>query len=262
MPRIATFTAPEKEIRPTATGTSALELAGRRINPLYQEIARNEQAKGQIAVQQYKELLWPRDILALYENREKAAKTGGFQGVRLKVAGGLDTGLSVLDKNYGKGQGHGQVSRGAGALGYALSDGGYSLSNYTDSTGSGTSTDISTETGQPVQTQDLSYLNKIQDAAGAYNGIGGTGKQESALSNAADSAAAALEGYWQQYGKTGIPTTPVDTSGNQVGYDQYGNPATDTSSSGGGFWSNLTDYVAGSSSSSDQPVASAAIPSE
>lgn len=234
MPRIATFTAPEKELRPSATGASALELAGRRINSLYQEIARNTREEGQAEAQKYKYEAWPYDIAKLYDERAARQQEAANAAVRSAGRG-----------SSGGGGGTGQVSRGAGALGRAVSDGGYGLADATNTTGSVEYANSNGTSGQ------LSYAlpKGYQDALDKYN---------AGLSTAADTAAYATEAYWQQYGLQGIPTdvTSFDTSGGLVhgnayagGMDSSGNTgaSADIPSS---WWSGLTSYM-GTGGSSD-----------
>ncbi|MGH6796564.1 MAG: hypothetical protein ACREDH_15525, partial [Methylocella sp.] len=156
---------------------------------------------------------------------------------------GNPLGLSTGEFGVGDFVGHAQVSRGAGALGRALSDGGFGLSakpgpGMVEYAG-GNGYDYPTAGGLN-DLIDYTAANKAQKAYGKYNeGIG----------NAADAAARKLQEYWSKYGQPGIPTGPVDASGNPVGIDQYGNPSARQVPqnsgyiSNGGFFSGLVDYI-------------------
>lgn len=250
MPRIPTYVAPEQELRPSQTGAAALETAGRRINPLYQSIAENERRGGQIQAQEYKELLWPRDIIKLAEDRNAHTERSG--GVRFHVAGGgsgfggdTETFSDDPTQDYATYRGHGQISRGAGALGNALADGGYGLSSGTGS-GYRSPSEETDYTGNQDYYGAYSYNpSPAQIALDKYNK-----KMDAAVQSVTDQAVATRD-YWTQYYSGKGSQYQTDQTYNQAIRDSVTNqpppipPSSDTSSSGG-FWSGLKNFISGS----------------
>ncbi len=129
MPRIAQYTAPIEKLTESTRGTAAFEQAGRRLGPLYNEAATFEKQQGADTAQEIKDQEWPFDIAKLL-----AAQNAGS---RISWHGkGIGEDTSAIGGSYiglpdNSGDPANQISRGAGALGSALSDGGYAMSTST-----------------------------------------------------------------------------------------------------------------------------------
>ena len=130
---IPEYFAPNSDINPSSTGASSWEQTGRRLAPLYNEAAQFQTREGKLAAEAEKQKMWPFDILRLYQIRAtQAAKNApGQGGFQVKGGGGNASDLSAPIEHPGDGWSPGfndlgQVSRGAAALGNAMSDGGYS----------------------------------------------------------------------------------------------------------------------------------------
>ena len=79
MPRIPEYFAPDRTLRPSDTGFSAFETAGRRIGPLYREAGQDMARIGELQRQGIEARRWPFDILAL----EQRSQGGG--GIRVRL---------------------------------------------------------------------------------------------------------------------------------------------------------------------------------
>jgi len=94
MPKIAEYTAPNEKITPSQAGFAAWETAGRRIGPLYGQIAADIKEAGTLKAQQFTDIgRWPFAILQLQKEqaaaeaaRQAAAAKGGGGGVRIARA--------------------------------------------------------------------------------------------------------------------------------------------------------------------------------
>lgn len=100
MPKIVEYTAPEKRILPSEAGYQAAEMAGRRVGPIYREIAQDIKEGGKIQAAVNEQRRWPFDILEL----EQRAQSGG--GVRI-----------IGDRNL---RAHNEINAGGAALGHML----------------------------------------------------------------------------------------------------------------------------------------------
>lgn len=119
MHRIVQYNAPTETLTESTRGTSAFEQAGRRLGPLYNEAASFQKEQGKITAQEYKDMQWPYDIVKLNDRTSK--------GVGAKVTNAADrTSRTGSAPSY---EAPRQISRGAGALGNALRDGGYTMAS-------------------------------------------------------------------------------------------------------------------------------------
>lgn len=183
MPRIAEYTAPISTLNPSERGSAAWGQAGHRISSLYGAAASNAREAGALAAAVEKQKIWPFDILELYARKAAqieaaaqaearttpaakaaAAETGGG-GVR---AGRTSGGFPVARASYGPGYGSSgtgeanearQIARGAGALGDALSDGGYGAARRTTADAE----------GGVAYTLEKGELVRVSDARKAMN---------------------------------------------------------------------------------------------
>lgn len=242
---IRQFFAPTQELRSSPAAAAAFETAARRIGPDYQAVAQNERAMGQIAADLFKQNLWPMNVAKLYEQRTRDetiaaasdAKKLASQNIRFVVRGAQTnfggptetfsedptqdfqptranpTGLSTGEEATAD-MGHLQVSRGAGALGRALRDGGYALASMTGNYPG--QQEIDPITGLPVHPRDYTAFNKAQAAARALN------EKETLLPAQQDyEHAIAMRDYnaryegYNPYSTTG-PDTPFNVSGTPV----------------------------------------------
>lgn len=181
--KIKQFFAPTQELRSSPAAAAAWETAARRIGPAYQDIARNEKAQGQIAADLFKQELWPMNIAKLYEQQSRDALTGAASDARKLASQNIGFRVRGVNDTFGgptetfsedptrdfDAAGHAQVSRGAGALGRALGDGGYALARQVPSSGYPGQQEIDAVTGLPVYSRDYTAFNKAQDAMREYN---------------------------------------------------------------------------------------------
>jgi hypothetical protein len=264
MPSIPEYTARETTFAPSPVGASAWEQAGRRIGPLYNEAATFREQQGRLAAEAQKQKMWPFDILRLYQIQATAQAKAAANAPR--------TGFKVLDKpgatgsandfdqpealNSGWTPGYndlGQVSRGAAALGNAVSDGGYGVAGPSRAKGGGVppaadpagGSDYTLYQGQFVSS---AYGQKL-DAEARANDAKELNKYGTNLSDY----------YSQYYGYQPVPEGNKDPSqgpaGNPVpnmtvpGYA----PSTATGGYGGyeaqpGFFQSLGNWITGGSS--------------
>lgn len=108
MPRIVEYTAADRRLTIPGEGVAAFETAARRIGPAYEQAARSTEDQGRLTAQEYKERLWPWDILELYNAQNKAASSRNSGGFR--TAGGNSD-------PFGQFATHGQTSRAGAAIG-------------------------------------------------------------------------------------------------------------------------------------------------
>ncbi len=146
MANIRTYDAPNFSLTESDKGGQAWSQAGRRLGPLYNEAAQFTREAGKLNADN-KAQLWPFDILELYQRHAaevaaaEAAKAaggggGGGGGGRPRRGGGGGGGGGGEGgggeggggEGGGGGSPNGQISRGAGALGDALNDGGQAMS--------------------------------------------------------------------------------------------------------------------------------------
>lgn len=95
MANIPVFTPRQRVLTPESKGQEAIEIAGRRIGPLYNQAAQDIRERGQIAAEGIKQRIWPYDMLALYD---RTAGSGG--GVSFRVVGGSGSGGSSTPRTY------------------------------------------------------------------------------------------------------------------------------------------------------------------
>lgn len=195
MPTIPEYYAPNTDLNPSATGVSAWEQAGRRIGPLYNEAATFKQREGALAAQAERQKMWPFDILQLYARRD-AEDAAGRQAqkdrntVNIRVAnGGRASSLFAADNPGARYNDLGQVSRGAAAIGQAVSDGGYGAAKgkpggAPPSSGGGFGDEYTLLNGQFVSAADARRI-EAQDRADAAKYYGDYGSK--------------LSDYYQQY---------------------------------------------------------------
>jgi hypothetical protein len=217
MAKIVQYVAPTEALTESTRGTQAFEQAGRRLGPLYNESAVFEREQGALTAQGIKQLAWPFDIAKLLATED----VGG----RVKV----DT--RSLNQDPGRGGGSpdlssvGQMSRGAGALGNALRDGGYAAAR---------------KTAEPIVQDDKGNWVTASSAAKAA--------QQEANAAALDqqnqlNADVSTRDYWTKY--NGGSTSQTDQSGVS---DQ---PPAVTGDYGGGGPAMYPTY--GGSSASNEP---------
>lgn len=192
---IAEYVAPTVKLSMSPVGTAAWETAGRRIGPQYNEAASETKAAGEAQAQGYKALMWPYDILKLYEDyaKEPSAPT---RGISNRLGGGA-VGTRAPGSSYSPAD-HQQVSRGMGALGSALSDGGYQLAR---GTGSGRSDPGYLASFGPHGETYVDGVPVVQDANGnpVYT-------VSSAAQKALQQYNQALDKYEQQYTDQAVET--------------------------------------------------------
>lgn len=137
MARVIQYVAPNASLAESPRAATAWEQAGRRLGPLANESAQFQREAGTAQAQGIKQQAWPFDIARLYEERAAAAttQTGGTTRLRGGRAGADHSAVSGshigLPDNSSDLAGLGQISRGAGALGRALRDGGLALADRT-----------------------------------------------------------------------------------------------------------------------------------
>lgn len=214
MPQIKEYIAPEFRITPSSAGYTAMENAGRRIGPLYDEAAKEINARGTIADQEarqvdalksmydeegrqqaelgklqgdlIKEKMWPYDIFKLYNEDAQAAEAK-------QKSLGPNKGITVFRE-------------------------GFTASGINKAQGTGGSLD------QP----DTTYISGTDDAIGGP----GSPRWDSTGSGSA-SRGAALMGYALSdggnaistgYGATDNNTSTTNQTGGPAGFDINGNP--------------------------------------
>src|ERR1700737_1245383 len=126
MPRIEQYTAPTVNLTESTRGTAAWEQTGRRLGPLYNEAATFEKQQGADLAQEIKDQEWPFDIAKLL------AAENAVGGIHFGGRGGIGEDTSAIGGSHiglpdNSGDAVRQVSRGMGALGRALNDGGYAM---------------------------------------------------------------------------------------------------------------------------------------
>lgn len=263
MPRILpTYTAPDASVLRGAS--QAWTQAGRRLGSIYNEVAsadqavaRSQETIGRINATNIKDQLWPADIGRLLADQEKqSAKNSG--GLRLRVDPRVDitgvAGTGFDPENYTSTRTHYQTSRGAGYLGRALSDGGYSIA--------GGSVDYSPgASGSPTTEYAGSNGTDYASAAGpdySYNPSPAEIAQDK-MNSARDTAVqnytnqlVAQRDYWTQYYSGPGSQYQTDQTYNQAiaeGVQQSQTPPVPTvnaSSDSGGLFSGLSDMFGGS----------------
>lgn len=240
MPRIVQYTAPTEALTESTRGTAAFEQAGRRLGPLYNQAATYQKEQGKITAEEYKDLQWPYDIAKLNESRAT--------GINATVTGGRSTQGGSYRGSAPSYDGTGQISRGAGALGNALRDGGYTLASS------------KTPEAQTLEGGNLITVSQDNKLTGLYN----TAIDKSVSQNTND--AVNTRDYWTKYNGSNPYATDqsgVSSTGPQ-GVNAPGGPdniygttvyndvsAPDTTASTGYFsgLSNWVDSTAGTSTS-------------
>jgi hypothetical protein len=225
MPRIAQYNAPTEALTESTRGAAAFEQAGRRLGPLYNEAATFQKEQGAAEAQGIKQSLWPYNIARLLATQDNAggvgARVSGLQG-----AGTNRSKIGLPDN------GTDQISKGAGALGNALRDGGYTLATARPG-------DILTEEGGRLITQKQS-----QDLFNKYNTDLDT--RGSDYMKQMD----ATQAYWQKYNNTNPYATDQSLNSSTGPNTDFagGSPAPsgagyyqDTASTGA--WSGLADTL-------------------
>lgn len=278
MPAIPEYFAPNSDLNPSAVGASAWEQAGRRIGPLFNEAATFKQREGALAAQAEKEKMWPFDIQALYSRRavEDAAANkaqADHNTVNLRVANGGRTRDPFAEShalNDGWTPGYndlGQVSRGAAALGQAVSDGGYGVAKGKPAApgapagGGGFGEDYTLLNGQFVSASDARKID-AQERAKAddwYKSYGeNLGDYYSRYYGYAPSDDTSREnqqgGYSPSFGGTGGRSNmnPYSPSPTVLPYGRepaYGGATYNQNppAGGGGFWQGIKDFIGHSS---------------
>jgi hypothetical protein len=228
MPRIAQYNAPTEALTESTRGAAAFEQAGRRLGPLYNEAATFEKEQGTAAAQGITQSLWPYNIARLLATQNNSGGfnvrvSGANRGIPQSKIGLPDNSTDATD----------QISKGAGALGNALRDGGYTLATAKPG-------DILTEEGGRLitqkQSQDLfnKYNTMLDDRGTEYM------KQMDAT-----------QAFWQKYNNTSPYATDqsnnsstgpnTDFAGGSPAPSGAGYYSQDTTSTGA--WSGLSSSI-------------------
>lgn len=274
MANIKTYDAPAFSLTESDKGGQAWSQAGRRLGPLYNEAAQFTREAGKLAADN-KAQLWPFDILELYQRQAAAAAKAAGGGVRIRVAnGGRATNdfpnerfpnLAQVDDETAAG--NTQVSRGAGALGQALSDGGRAVSNRNPNAlpppGSSARARMMREAmaygealtggGGPRMTLDQGALVPASGKAMEQYQM----ERDKAVAGWTQDAVNTRD-YWTRY--QGGDPAQTDQSGRASGVDQYGNPTSspgaeqppEAPSTSGFFDRMFSGWSAGSEASSEE----------
>jgi len=226
MPKIVEYTAPTTNLTESTRGTQAWEQAGRRLGPLYNEAATFEKQQGADLAQEIKDQEWPFDIAKLLAEQNKGGFHIGGRGIgedASAIGGNTRIGLpdnsgqAILDGVHATAQ----ISRGMGALGRALNDGGYRLASNAPV--------VQTEEGGNLvaAAQDDAYIAK-------YNI---NGPNDATVNQWTNDAIAAQQGG-------GAPGPAVDYGGEGVtqaypGYGNYGPDNQTSTDSGNNYFAGL-----------------------